>query len=70
MKHTFRFQVTVNKSHEMQVFKRAEHFSRIESRINLWKTFPRPGLQCSEKLAAITILHDKIQIILTLEAVI
>ena len=42
--HTFRFQVSVDEAHEMEVFQCRRHLGRVESGIFLRNTFPRTSL--------------------------
>jgi len=65
--HTFGLQVTIDKTHEVQVLQSSHYLSCVEPSSILWKTFPRSALKRPEKLTPHTILHAMVQIILRLK---
>jgi len=63
----FWFQVSIDKTHQVQVLQRRRHLSRIETRVALRETLPRASLQRTEEFAAHTVLHAEVEVLLGLE---
>jgi hypothetical protein len=67
---TFRFEVTVDETHQMEVLECGRDLGGIKACILFAHTFVRSGLKCSEELSSTAILHAEIQMILGLERVV
>lgn len=58
---TFWFEITVDVSIQMEIFERSNHFGSVEFGVVLCKTFARPGLERTEKLASHAVLFTDIR---------
>lgn len=69
-RHTLWLQVSVDKTHQMEVFQGGCDFSRIEACGILIDTLVWSCLQRSEELTTTTVFHAEVKMILGLERVV
>jgi hypothetical protein len=58
--HTLWLEISVNESHEMQIFQRSCHLSGIKSSILFRNAFSRSCLKSAEELATTAVLHAQV----------
>jgi hypothetical protein len=58
--HTLGFEISVNESHEMQIFQRCRHFGGIKSGILFRNAFSRACLKSAEELATTAVFHAQV----------
>ena len=67
---TFRFEITIDEAHQMQVFQRRDDLGGVKPCVVLREALARARLQRSEELTAHAVLHAEVQIVLRLEGVV